>query len=262
MSAAPDNISEDNDVLLDAYLDGELDAAAAFRVERQMAAAPALKARYERLKALRIALRAYVPRDQPSDELRRRIEALGAANVAAMPPRRVQRLFDWRQMAASVLIAAGVASGATVFALQSPSPTAETSAIVAEHRQMLLAAVPVEVETSDRHTVKPWFDARLALSPQVNDLAADGFALIGGRVDVVGGKLVPAMIYRRHAHLLSLVAVPHSGSRDDGAVPRTASEDGFSVASWRGLDFDYHATADIPQDELSLFVSKWRAASK
>ena len=258
MTSTPTNPPEDDALMLDAYADGELDAAGTLRIERRLEADPALKVEYERLTALRGALRANLRRDTPSPALRRRIEAIAAPDTAIVSSRK----FDWRQLAASVLIAAGVASGATVFALRPDAGGGEVGSIVAEHRRTLLAASPVDVETSDRHTVKPWFDGKLALSPQVNDLATDGFPLVGGRVDVAGGKLVPAMIYRRHAHLLSLVAVPRAGSRDDGGAATSASQDGYAVARWHGQDFDYYAVSDIAPDDLALFVAKWRAASK
>jgi len=255
----------DDRLLLDAYVDGELDASAALGVERRLEADPSLKAEYERLIALRSALRAGVRQDRASDRLRERVVAMAGPGAARGPafhrPSRV-RTFEWRQMAASVAVAAIAASGGTALYLRHDGAGVEIGSIVAEHRRALLATAPLDVESTDKHTVKPWFDAKLALSPQVIDLAADGFPLAGGRVEVVGGRLVPAMIYRRRAHLISLVAVPRLGGHDDGGAASSSTQDGYAVAGWHGPDFDYFAVSDVAPDELAAFVAEWRAAAK
>jgi len=258
--------TEDERLILGAYVDGELDASTALRIERRIESDPAFKAEFERLTALRSALRSGVPRETTSAELRARIAAITTQRPPARVPRTPvlrSRSFEWRQMAASVIVAASLASaGTAVFLRGDGSNPNEANNIVAEHRRTLLSANPIDVESSDRHTVKPWFDNKLALSPQVIDLVADGFPLAGGRVDVVGGKLVPAMLYHRHAHLISLVAVPRQGGRDDGAAPSSATQDGYEVAGWHGQDFDYYAVSDVAKDDLAAFVTAWRVAAK
>jgi len=248
--------TEDDEMLLDAYLDGELDASSALGIERRLAADTGLKARFDALAALRAALRAKVPRDVVSDALRGKIAAMAApaAPVAT-------RSFEWRRMAASVLVASMLASGGTALLLRPGATGPDISGLVAEHRRALLSANPLDVESTDKHTVKPWFDAKLALSPAVIDLAAEGYPLAGGRIEVVAGKLVPAMIYRRHNHIISLVAVPRAGARDDGAAAANATQDGYAVASWHGQDFDYAAVSDVAPDELAAFVKAWQAAA-
>ena len=256
---------EDTVLLLDAYVDGELDAAAALSVERRLEADAGLKAEYERLMALRSALWASVRPDIASDDLRRRIGVLAAPGVLnQIKPAASERgrAFGLRQLAASVAIAAVAASVGTAFFLRYDAAGADIGNIVAEHRRALLSANPLDVESTDKHTVKPWFDSKLALSPQVIDLAAEGYPLAGGRVEVVGGKLVPAMLYRRRAHLISLVAVPRAGGREDGGAASSATQDGYAVSGWHGQDFNYYAVSDVLPEELSAFVSGWRAAAK
>ena len=251
----------DDELLLNAYLDGELDASAALAIERRLASEADFDAAHERLAALRSAVGAAVPKDVASDALRRKIAALAAAPAPAQPAR--ARTFDWRQMAASVLVAGALASGGTWLAVrQDAGGASDIGSIVAEHRRALLAASPVDVESSDRHTVKPWFDAKLALSPQVIDLAQAGFPLAGGRVEAVGGKLVPAMVYRRREHIVSLVAIPRSGASDEAGAAASATQDGYMVLGWHGHDFDYYAVSDIAADDLAAFVAQWRAAAK
>jgi anti-sigma factor RsiW len=253
--------TDDMALLLDAYVDGELDAAASLEFERRLEADPVLKAGHERLLALRGALRANVPRDAASDRLRSALAAMAAPASATRQPIR-SRNFDWRQLAASSIAAALVAGSGTAWLLGSGRDVSgsEIASIVAEHRRALLTANPLDVESTDKHTVKPWFDAKLALSPAVIDLAADGFPLAGGRVEVVAGKLVPAMLYKRRAHLISLVAVPRAGAGDDGAPVSSTTQDGYTVSRWHGQDYDYFAVSDVAPDDLATFVAEWRAA--
>ena len=106
--------------------------------------------------------------------------------------------------------------------------------------------------------MKPWFDSKLALSPQVVDLAASGFPLAGGRVEILDGKAVPVLVYQRRAHVISVVAVPHGGEGARAAPSRPETRDGYSVIRWRGRDFDYFAVSDVAESELSEFVARWR----
>ena len=159
-------------LLLNAYLDHELDAAAVLDVERRVGADTTLKAEYDRLLELRTALASHLTKDRASDALRQRVAAIAAPSrpaTASMP--RSPRRYDWRQMAAAAIIAACLAGGGTYLGMRHAAPTNEIAAIVAGHQRALLATEPFDVASSDRHTVKPWFDSKVALSPQVIDLS-------------------------------------------------------------------------------------------
>jgi anti-sigma factor RsiW len=251
---------EESLLLLNAYLDHELDAAAVLDVERRISADATLKAEYDRLLELRTALASHLTKDRASDTLRERIAAIAApSRLVAVASPRLAKSYDWRQMAAAAIIAAGLASSGTYLTLHRAAPTNEIAAIVAGHQRALLATAPFDVASSDRHTVKPWFDGKLALSPLVFDLSDAGFPLVGGRVDVVDGKAVPAIVYRRRAHVISVVAIPQPGNKDTGEPPTLASRDGYSVLRWPGHDFEYSAISDIPESELAEFVMRWRS---
>jgi anti-sigma factor RsiW len=249
-------------LLVNAYLDGELDAAAAVEVERRMDADATLKAEYERLLGLRTTIAARLTKDRASDALRSRLAAIAEPNVSATvrpaPVRPVPRHFEWRQMAAAGLIACFLGSGATWLVLQQSGSAGDMAAIIADHQRSLLAAQPVDVVSTDQHTVKPWFDTKLALSPRIVDLASSGFPLVGGRVEVLQGQAVPVLVYKRRAHLISVVAVPTAGGNDDGTFALAATRDGYVVRSWRGRDFTYYAVADLAPEELDGFIASWR----
>ena len=243
-------------MLIGAYLDGELDAAASLQVEQMIDSDPDLTAERDRMSALRRAL-AIQRADAPVPQaLLDRISAIGVTDVPIAPP--APQRFSLAQMAASVLLAMALASTGTYLALTRAGTSAEFASLVTAHEAALLAPEPFAVASSDSHTVKPWFDSHLALSPQVTDLAASGFPLIGGRVDQIDGRGVPVLVYKRRAHVISLIAVPSPGSRDDLAPISEGSRDGYLVLSWRGRDFTYHAVSDLAVAELTDFVTLWR----
>ncbi len=138
----------------------------------------------------------------------------------------------------------------------------EIGSIVADHQRALLAATPFDVASSDRHTVKPWFDSKLALSPQVIDLASDGFPLAGGRVEVLDGKPVPVLVYHRRAHVISVVAEPRAGQKETTEPSLAATKDGYYIIRWHGRDFDYTVVSDLAESELNEFVTRWRQAER
>jgi anti-sigma factor RsiW len=277
-------------LMIHALVDGELDAAAALAVERRMAADPELAAEHARLVALRGAL-ASLPRPTVSDDFLTRIAAIGAAkdaedveaaragpvkaevrpsvqpqqqsNVVEMRPRAARwfNSFDWRQMAASIVLTAILASGATQW-LATADNSAESFAVAVAngHRRSLLAASPVDIVSSDRHTVKPWLDGRIGVSPPAPDMAKDGYALLGGRVEVIGDRPMPALVYRHHEHLITLVAAPRQNEAKSVPVADDLSAGGFLLVHWTDDAFSYWAISDAERPALDDFVARFRAA--
>ena len=253
---------EESLLLLNAYIDDELDAASVLDVERRLGSDAALKAEHDRLRQLRSALASQVTRERASDDLRRRIAEIADPPGAVVVPLRswIEARDGWRRLAMAAALAAFVAGTGTYSFLRQDPVSNDVAAIVSDHRRALLAATPYDIASSDRHTVKPWFDSKLALSPQVVDLAAWGFPLAGGRVEILDGKAVPVLVYQRRAHVISVVAVPHTGEHT-AAPSRPETRDGYSVIRWRGRDFDYFAVSDVAESELSDFVARWRDAA-
>jgi anti-sigma factor RsiW len=254
---------EESLLLLNAYLDNELDAASVLDIERRLATDPALSAEHDRLAQLRSTLASHLTTQRASDDFRRRIAAIAepSRNVVVPLPSRPARSYDWRQMAAAAVVAATVATGGMYGVLRQNTDANEIAAVVADHQRALLAATPFDVASSDRHTVKPWFDSKLALSPQVVDLAGSGFPLAGGRVEIVDGKPVPVLVYQRRAHIISVVAVPRAGQKDTTEPSLASTKDGYFVIQWHGRDFDYTVVSDLAESELNEFVARWREAS-
>jgi len=229
--------SDDNSVLLvHAYLDGELDPANALSVAQQMSQEPALAAEAERVKELQKLIHDRLPREAAPPGLRARIESSvgGTRRERAKP--------SWLALAASIVLAAMVAGTSTwlvVDSRQQPMQVAEL--LVSDHIRSLMAPEPVDVVSSDRHTVKPWFNGRISNSPRVVDLARNDFPLIGGRVDVLGRTPVSTLVYRRAKHLISLTAVPADGAPALNGGPHFKFNEAisFHVACESQAEVDY-----------------------
>jgi len=253
-------------LLLNAYLDNELDAASVLDVEQRLASDSALRVEHERLVQLRHALASHVVGERASDDLRRRIAAIADTPRAFNAPpdnvvpftKRPARVYGWQHMAAAAALAAVLAGVGTFGLVREDLGSSEIAAIVTDHRRALLAVAPFDIASSDRHTVKPWFDSKLALSPQVFDLSSAGFPLAGGRVEILDGKPVPVLVYQRRAHVISVVAAPRGGQEKTSEPSRVSTHDGYSVIEWHGRDFDYFAVSDLAEPELVEFVQLWR----
>ena len=166
---------DDISLLMQAALDGELDAAGQLEIEKRIAQDPMLAAQWKQLTALRTAVRRGLPRGRAPQHLRARL----AAEAAVSPSPRVPSRPSWFALAASVIISAGLTGVLTSKFMTDRSPFL-SEMLISDHMRSLLAAQPVDVASTDRHTVKPWFDTRLAFSPPVVDLSASGYILVGG----------------------------------------------------------------------------------
>jgi anti-sigma factor RsiW len=250
-------------LLLHAALDGELDAAGAMDLEGQLAADPALAAEYARFVALRDAIGTRLPRERAPDALRARVIAMAQApsQIKLTAPRRswlqVER---YRPLAASLVL--GVALGAGAYGLFEHSSADDDvqRALVSGFIRGRLSGQTVDIATSDRHTVKPWFSGKIAEATTVVDLKTDGFPLVGGRVDVVGKTPVATLIYQRREHQIALTEMPAS-SADGSSESRRETRDGYSIFEWTEGGRLYAAVSDLPPAELDAFGAAFRRAA-
>jgi anti-sigma factor RsiW len=251
MTGAQSPSPDDPILLVHAYLDGELDPAAALAIERRMAADPALAAERQRIEALRQLMQERLPRDAAPPGLRARVEtAVGLRRARSRP--------TWVALAASIALTAMVASGSTWLLIGQDSPYAPGDAVLAAHVRALMAPQPADVMSSERHTVKPWFNGRIPDAPRVIDLSDEGFPLVGGRIDVIGRRAVPTLVYRRRQHLVSLTALIATGN--GGGAPAWSSINGYNLIAWTDSDVTYWAVSDVAAADLREFVRLFRAA--
>lgn len=247
------SLSDDSSVLLvHAYLDGELDPSNALGIAQQMEMKPALAAEGERVKALQRVIHERLPREEAPPGLRARIET----SVAGVRRQRTQP--SWRALAASIALTAMVASSSTWYVVESQPTATIADALVSDHIRALMAPEAVDVVSSDRHTVKPWFNGRIPNSPRVVDLAKEEFPLIGGRIDVVGQAPVSTLVYRHAKHLISLTAMPAESHFELDKIPHTVN--GYNVVHWSENGVSYWAISDLATKELEDFARLFRAS--
>jgi anti-sigma factor RsiW len=235
--------------MVDAYLDGELSASDSAALEAALDVCPDCRKRLEAGRAMGGLLRD-LPLDPAPDLLRARIErelrAIAGATVRPASPGRTMR---WMAMAASLIVAVSI--GWVGGSLSGRSGPGEDE-FVSAYMRVASSEHAVDVASTDRHTVKPWFAGRIDYSPPVYDLTAQGFPLEGGRVDVVGGRKVSVLVYRRNQHRIALSLWPSSSG---DAPAKVTVRDGFAMAEWRHGGFEMHAVSDIAPAEMSAFAT-------
>jgi anti-sigma factor RsiW len=244
------NPPNDTTLLVHAYLDGELDPANALKVEQRLAADPTLAAERDRVAALRDALHRHFPRERAPAGLRARVEAIGGRRKVERP--------SWLALAASIALAGVVGSGSTYLAFAPREDAPVRVAVLDSHIRAMMAPQAFDVVSSDKHTVKPWFNGRIAEAPRVIDLAKDDFPLAGGRVDVVDRAPAATLVYHHRKHLISLTEVPARGHADSTPVRRTS--DGYNIVHWTEGEVTYWAVSDVAAGDLEDFVQKFRTA--
>jgi len=236
------------EAMVDAYIDGELTAVESADFERALEGCPECRKRLESARALSGLLRE-LPAEPAPDLLRARVER-ELRTIASRPRERLRRRMQWSAMAASVVVALGLGwLGGTL----TGQGSRESDALVASYLRVAMAEHTVDVASSDRHTVKPWYAGRLDYAPPVHDLTTDGFPLLGGRLDMVDGRKVAVLVYRRNQHKLALSLWPASSAGN--SAPRVSERDGFSIAEWRHGGFEFRAVSDVAPGEMTSFAT-------
>jgi anti-sigma factor RsiW len=240
--------ADDPLLLVHAYCDGELDPANALALERRMAEDSRLAAERDRILALKRALAKVKPAVLPPPALRGRIErAVGLRRGTTRP--------TWGALAASIALAAVVSSGATWSLLGPSQSELVTNEVIGSHIRSLIADKPFDVASSNTHTVKPWFNSHTVDSPRVVDLEAEGFPLLGGRIDVIAKTPVPSLVYGYQKHRISVTGAPGLGT-----PPSMREAGGYHVIGWTDGGISYWAVSDVGLGELQKFVQLFRAA--
>jgi anti-sigma factor RsiW len=237
---------------LHGYLDDELDVAHAGEMEAHLAACASCRREHEQYLSLRSLLRERAPRFAAPARLRSQVQA------SLRSARRVQRLRDWApmgwlQFAGSLAAAIVLSSTVTYYWMLASNTDRAVGDVVEAHVRALVTNHITDVASSDRHTVKPWFNGKLDFSPPVKDLAAEEFPLVGGRLDYIGGRPVAVLLYRHNQHWISVFVWPDQTDKD--GARRAFSKHGYDITSWSGAGMHFYVVSDIAGPELGRFVA-------
>jgi len=245
---------DDAEIMLHALLDGELDASHAREVEGHVESCPRCKAALADYRKMHEAMANAELRYTAPPALRQRIEA-----ALPQPKIKPSRRSLLQGFAMGSAISAIAATGLVAIVLRDDDRQRIESELVSAHLRSLQAGHLTDVVSTDQHTVKPWFNGKLDVSPPVIDLTAQGFTLIGGRLDYVDARAIGAVVYRRRQHVINLFVAQTANTERRPA--RTDTLQGFNIRSWSNRGLNYWAISDIGADELAEFSEKFEAAA-
>lgn len=250
------------EILIHALLDGELDAGHARDVEAHVAGCPACAGKLNAFRAMRGAFAAADLKETSSANLRARIETALPAPAAraetAMPLIRPSRRSFFGGFATGAVLSGALAASLVLTVFRTDPDKTIADEVVSAHIRSLQPGHLMDVETSDQHTVKPWFDGKVDVAPPVIDLTALGFTLLGGRLDYIDGEPVASVVYRRRKHIINLFVARRLGSNHASVSARTVQ--GYNVRHWSSQGLDFWAVSDLAGDELGEFVGKISSA--
>jgi len=246
------------EVLLHALIDGELDAGHAREVETHAASCSACAEKLASFRAVRKAMSSPALKETAPPHLRSRIEQSltpPAPTAAALRSfyRPTRRSF-FGGFALGAGLSAAIAAGVVLTIVPNNQGQEIADDLLSAHLRSLQGGHLLDVATSDQHTVKPWFNGRIDVAPPVVDLTAEGFTLLGGRLDYLAGEPVAAIVYQRRQHVINLFIARHSAVKPAGA--RSESVQGYNIRHWSQNGLDLWVVSDLAGGELDEFVKK------
>ncbi|HTK08158.1 MAG TPA: anti-sigma factor [Ktedonobacteraceae bacterium] len=236
--------------LLHAYLDNELDVVHTIEVEQHLAQCKACSQDYQDYQALRTAISTDAPRFQAPELLQKRIRS-ALRKESKTPVRLFSR--SWLSIVAALACVLLAIWGLTSLRDTFFPANSQANQLVSSHLNSLLANHLVDVPSSDQHTVKPWFDGKLSFSPAVVDLAAQGYPLLGGRLDYINNTEVAAIVYKHRKHIINLFVWPVAQGQGSGMGTETLR--GYNLIHWTQGGLNYWAVSDLDLTELQQFAT-------
>lgn len=253
----------DKTLLVHAYIDGELDLVRSLELEEHLTTCESCAQELRSQETLRKSLRTSNLYEAAPQGLEERIRGSLPGTKSVVPMirkesedrslsfgssrvRRSGRLLEWMAVAAAILIAV-VLTMRFFPDVAGRRQAVLAQEIVASHIRSLQPGHLLDVESTDQHTVKPWFNGRVDFSPPVHDLAEQGFPLIGGRLDYLNHRDVATLIYQRRKHIISVFVWPADSA---AKPPGSMSAEGYNVISWQHAGMNFCAVSDVNLDDL------------
>jgi anti-sigma factor RsiW len=251
-------ICAESRAILHAYVDRELDVRASIELEAHLQDCGACAAEHRDLRQLSQTVRVHASRFAPSLELEQRLRSSlrGASSSETVADR------PWWRRARSIAPLAAALVLAWLGGAWWNRPSAEQKLgpdVIAAHERSLLADHLIDVASSDRHTVNPWFQGKVPCAVGARDFAPKGFTLAGGRLDFLAGQPVAAVVYRHGPHAINVFVWPCETGADQ-PVTRFASN-GYTSRHWVQDGKHHWAVSDVDENALTELVDLWRSKS-
>jgi len=247
-----------------AYFDGEVDAISAAEIERHVEHCEQCKALLEDLGMVRAALRKDLAVEIAPSDLRAKIaQALDREDAAEAsqpmvprlvprpaPPHSPRRVRSFWAGALGGVGATAMAASLAMFLIVPRFMNPVTDELVNAHVRSLMPAHLIDVVSTDKHTVKPWFAGHADVSPVVADFESQGYRLVGGRVDYLNHQRSAVVVYQHGSHVINVFSWAANGR----PLPENATRSGYHLVFWKSGDLAYCAVSDTAPDELSGLV--------
>ncbi|HEY6952272.1 MAG TPA: anti-sigma factor [Bacteroidota bacterium] len=238
--------------LLHAFIDRELDLLKSLEVEEHLKGCSACRAYFEEYSVLKTSLQADSLYHRAPVRLQQSIRnSLGLST--RILPRSLTRSWKTWTLAASFIFAVLVVWRAGGIQFGQAKEEAVAQEVLDAHIRALMTNHLTDVLSTDKHTVKPWFDGKIDFSPEVPDLNPQGFILVGGRIDYLDARPTAVLVYKRRLHVINLFSCTATAS-NPGTL-RSVTRQGYHVLSWTSAGMDYWAVSDLDEKELREFVT-------
>jgi mycothiol system anti-sigma-R factor len=243
---------------LHGYLDGELDPVSAANFEKHLETCPDCKQTLAAEESLHHSIQQAGLYGRAPESLRRKLLGEPQRRPADVRPFPAARTFSWQWLAAAAALLLAVLVGWQQFQkLRGPSGGQLLAAsFVDAHLRSLQPGHLTDVESTDQHTVKPWFDGRIDFAPPVRDFANDGFPLLGGRLDVAGGKTVAALVYSRRKHIINVFV---EKAQPENSWNAAGESQGYHWLAWQQNGFSICAVSDVAPADLAQLKQLFHA---
>jgi anti-sigma factor RsiW len=239
--------------LIESYLDDELDPSLKAEIENHLTSCRSCAEQHARLRQLQMDIRTQAPHYDPPPRLERRVRA---ALAQAAKNETKSGAWQWMAIAASILLAGSLALNFALFRSHREDRVTLAQNILSSHVRSLIGTHLVDVPSSDRHTVKPWFNGKLDFSPDVKDFASQGFPLVGGRIEYLEDRPVAALVYQRRLHVINVFVWPTSANSAGELTDK-----GFNMIHWTKAGMTYWAVSDLGSSELRQFSDLYNLAT-